>query len=171
MMGSKDSCLSSTPFSFGPHGIVLKASLSSPVSLSVHADMHHLYAGTLEQFHAVCDTVHADKHHAFYARLYYELGTFDTRRVRDIQRRAVTVVVRACQFRYGVGLGVQDIGLRDVVLVLADILETGWRAVVSVGDYALVFHYKASYLPSLAIGILRPNLRHAEVSLVKKQLF
>ena len=50
----------------------------------------------------------------------------------------------------------QNVRFGNIVLVFANILETGWRTVISVRDNHLVFYYQCPNLASLAIRIFSP---------------
>lgn len=65
----------------------------------------------------------------------------------------------------------KDVWIRCIVLILTDIVESARRTVISIADYHLVFHDESTYLPSLAITVLRPYLRHSEVTAVEGLLF
>ena len=64
----------------------------------------------------------------------------------------------------------QYIRKRHVVL-LADILESAWGAVEPIADYHLVLHHQGSDLPTLALPVLCPYLRHSQIAQVEFLLF
>ena len=59
------------------------------------------------------------------------------------------------------------VGLRHVVVVLADVLESRRRAVVAVADDHLVLHHQSPHLPADAVGVLGPYTGHAQIALVQ----
>ena len=109
------------------------------------------YAGALEEFQAVGEAILPSVNYALDAGLYDEFGAFDAGRVGDVERSAAGVVARAGNLRYGIGFGVQHIGFGKPVLVLANVLEAGGRAVVAVADNHLVLHDERTHLAARAI--------------------
>ena len=64
----------------------------------------------------------------------------------------------------------QDVRLGDIVLILAYILKSTGRAIVSIADDHLVLDDQCPHLAALAITILSPDTCHSEVSVVKLSL-
>ena len=121
-------------------------------------------SGTFEQVDAVGEPVFVPIHHAFDAGLDDQFGAFQTGRGRNIQGAAFAAVARFGHLGDGVGLGMEDIGLGDAVLVFADVLEAGRRTIVSVRDNHPVFDDEGAYLAAFAVGILGPDSGHFQVS-------
>lgn len=99
-----------------------------------------------------------------------ELGALYTRRCSDVERGAVGVVAAPGEFRYGIGLGMEDIGLGDVILILADILKTARSTIVAVGDNHLVLDDEGTHLPPNAVAVLSPYTGHAQIAVVEEEL-
>ena len=133
--------------------------------------INHLDASSFQQVDAVGQSVFLTIDHTLDTGLDDEFGTFYARRGRDIERRAVAIVGAAGEFGDGIGFGVKYIGLGNVVLVLTYILKSARSTVIAVADDHFVFHHEGAHLPSLAVAVFCPYLRHAQVALVKLSLF
>ena len=142
-----------------------------PLFISINIHKYDLDTSTLQQVDTVGETILLTIHHTADPSLYNQLGTLDTRRGRDVNRRAVAVVVATCQLRDGIGLCMEYIGLGDIIVVLAHILKTTRRTVIAVADDHLVLHHQGTDLTALAVGILCPNARHTQVALIQFLLF
>ena len=132
--------------------------------------MFHIDVGTAQQVDAVGEAVVLAVYDTADASLDDEFGTLDAGRGGYVDGGTVAVVVAAGELRDGIGLSVEDVGLGDVVVVLADILESARRTVIAVADNHAVFYYQRAYLTTLAIGVLGPNASHLQISLVKPEL-
>ena len=99
-----------------------------------------------------------------------ELGALNAGGGSDIDRRSGAVVGATGYLRDGIGLGVQYILLGQPRLVLTDVLEADGRTVIAIGDDALIFDDECTHLPSLAVGVLRPDASHAQIALVEGKL-
>ena len=133
--------------------------------------MYHIDFSPFQKVDALAEPVFPGIDDTLDAGLYYQFGAFYAWSVGDVERRSVAVVGASGEFRYGVCLGMEHVGVSHVVLVLTHVLESAWRAVVAVADYHFVFHDKASHLSSLAVAVLRPDTCHAQVFEVKPELF
>ena len=65
----------------------------------------------------------------------------------------------------------QNVGFGLAGLVLADVLESGRRAVVTVRDDHLVLDQQGAYLPADAVGVFGPDPGHFDVTNVELTLF
>lgn len=126
----------------------------------------HFDVGSAKEVETVMEAIVAAENDAADAGLDDEFGAFDAGFVGDVECGTVGVVAAAGNLGDGVGFGVKNVGLGDVVF-FADIFETGGGAVVAVGDDHLVFDDECSNLTALAVGIFSPNGRHTEVPVVE----
>ena len=114
-------------------------------------NIDYLYPCAAQEFDAVRQPVLPQIDYSSYPGLYDKLRTLYAWRIGDIERSPLAVVVRACKFRDGVGLGMQHRGEGDVSVVLTDILEAGGCAVIAVRDDAFVLHHKTAHLATAAV--------------------
>lgn len=126
------------------------------VSVNI-GNVNRFDSGTVQDIEAVGDSIDVAEHNPDDSGLNDQLGTFHARRRCDVERRTRRRVVASRYFRYGIGLGVEYIGLRDAVGVFADVLKSGGSAVETVGDYHLVAHKKRTDTATGTIGVFRPD--------------
>ena len=138
---------------------------------AVDGHVDDLDAGAAEELDAVVEAVLLVVDDALDAGLDDELGALDAGRGGDVERGTVAVVAAAGELGDGVGLGVENVGLGDVVVVLADVLEAAGGTVVAVADDHLLFDDEGADLTTPAVGVLGPDARHTEVALVEGGLF
>ena len=122
--------------------------------------------GSLQQVDAICQTVLLTIYHPLDTRLDDEFGTLNTGRGRDIDGGTVAVIIRTGEFRNGIGLGMEHVRLRHIVLILADILKTCGRSVVAVADDHLILDHQSTHLTARAVGVLCPNTRHSQIAFI-----
>ena len=120
-------------------------------------------ACSAKQVNTISKTVFATIYDAFDACLYDEFCTFYAWRVCDIKRAAIAVVAASGNLGYGVGFGMKHIGLSYAVF-FANVLKATWRAIVAVADNHLVLDDEGTYLATLAVAVLAPNLCHSKIS-------
>lgn len=113
--------------------------------------MYAFYACVSEQVETVGETIQFVENHPFYTGLYDQLAAFQTRRSCNVKRGTLAGIAAAGNFGDCISLRMKHIGLCGAVLVLAYIGKTGRCAIVSVGDYHLVFYQKRAYLPAATI--------------------
>ena len=133
--------------------------------------VNHFNAGAAQQIHTVMHAVVLAKHHALDTRLDDELAALHAGRRGDVERGTLAAVVAARYLGDGVGLGMQHIGLSVVGILFTDVLKARRRAVIAIADDHFVLDEQGAHLTAAAIGIFGPDLRHAQVSGVKQQLF
>ena len=130
-----------------------------------------LDARAAQQVHAVMHPVVFTENDACDAGLDDEFAALHAGRCRDIERCTLAAVVAPGHFGDGVGLGMQHVGLGVVGILLTHVLKPRRRAVVTVADDHLVLDQQRAHLTAAALGILGPDLRHAQVSGVEQHLF
>lgn len=136
--------------------------------VEIHVDT--FYTGPAEQIETVVKPVVLAIDHPLDSGLYNELGALYAWRGRDIERGTIAVVRAACKLGDGVGLSMEHVGLGDSLVVLANILESAGRTVVTVTDYHLVLHHESSHLPPSAIAVLCPDASHTQIAIVESIL-
>lgn len=124
-------------------------------------------SGATHQVDSVAETIKFVEHHAADSRLNYELSAFHAWGCRNVERGVLGGVVASRYFCDGVCLGMEHVGLCHAGFVLADILESGGGAVISVGYDHLILNNDSSDLPTAAVGVFGPDAGHAEISLVE----
>ena len=132
--------------------------------------MYHFNVGSFQQVYAFGEAIFVGINHALDASLNDELGTFYAWRVGDVERGAIAVVAASGQLGYGVGFGVKDIRLCDVVLVFTHVLKAARRAVLAIADNHLVLDHQCAHLTAFAVAVLCPYTGHTQVALVEEFL-
>lgn len=117
----------------------------------VEGHIAELDAGTAQEFDAVGQPVLLGIYDASDAGLDDEFATLDAGRVGHVERGPVGIVARTGDLGDGIGLGVEDIGLRQSVLVFADVFKTGGGTVITVADDHLVFDDQCTNLAPGAV--------------------
>src|SRR5690554_21404 len=140
------------------------------VKLLTLRNLEHFNTGSAEQLNAVLYPVGLTKNHTNDAGLNDQLGTFDARRRGNVEGSPIAAVVAAGNLGYGIGFGVQDIGLGHIVCVFAHVFEAGGRSVVPVADDHLAFYQQGPNLAALTIGVLGPNGGHGQIALIQQVL-
>src|SRR5690554_4435145 len=140
------------------------------VKLLTLGNLEHFNTGSAEQLNAVLYPIGLTKNHTNDAGLNNQFGTFDARRRSNVEGSPIAAVVAAGNLGYGIGFGMQDIGLGHIVCVFALVFEAGGRSVVPVADDHLAFYQQGTHLAAFTIGVLGTNGRHGQIALIQQIL-
>ena len=125
--------------------------------------MDDLDAGAAQQVHTVVHAVILAENNSADTGLDDEFAALHAGRSGDIEGRPVAAVVAAGHLGDGIGLGMQHVGLGVIGILLTHVLKPGGCTVIAVADDHLVLDQQRAHLSTAAIGVLGPNLRHAQV--------
>ena len=130
----------------------------------IYVHEHYFDASATQEVDAIGQTIFLAIDDATDASLDDEFGTLDAGRGGDIDSSAIAIVIATGQLRDGISLGMEHVGLGDVVVVLAHVLEAAGRTVITIADDHLVLDHQGTDLTALAVGVLGPDACHAEIA-------
>lgn len=105
----------------------------------------------LQKFDAVDDAIEFVENYSLDACLNDELGTVETRRRGDVERRAFRRVVGACYFRDCIGFGMEHISFCETVFVLTNVFKSGGSPIETVGNNSSTFDHQRTDFSTFAI--------------------